>query len=128
MAVSPQCLTLSAWPTAMSFRLFAALIKRCLYLVHPSFHFLCSCTLFLVYFKLLGDIFNLPMTNQTQIAVKLPVLGHVIDQPLQDFSSVSLHAFLFRCFPAASPLTPTHTVPPVFPLEGVSLLSDSGAS
>ena len=62
MAVGPQCLTLDGWPAAMSFRLFvetAALITWSLYLAHPSFHFLCSCTpFFMVYFQPLGDIFK----------------------------------------------------------------------
>lgn len=97
MAVSPQCLTASNWPTAMSYRRFVkmvTLITWFIYLIHSSFHFLCTCT----HLVLLGYIFI-----QRPNKHKLPLLLHVIDQTVPLFFCFPFSLSL--SFPVVSPLS-----------------------
>lgn len=126
MAFGPQCLTFSAWPFAMPFRLFVetvALITCSLYRAHPSFPFSLFIDSLLVYFNILGDIFHQPTTKQTQMSVSVPILERVSDPPRA-----------FFCFTASlpcycvSPLGRNTCFPSAFPPKGLCLLSNPGGS
>lgn len=134
MAVSPQCLTLDGWPAAMSFRLFvetAALITWSLYLAHPSFLFLCSCTPFFLLFQAIRRHFQIA-SNQTETKCCITASAWACNR--QDSPRLFFCPFIPACLSLSlcsqwlHLSAPTHAVPAAFPLEGVSLLSDPGAS
>lgn len=102
-----------------------ALITWFLYLIHSSFHFLCTCTRFGLFHVI--RIHFLPSKDQTNINCCITATSFACNRP--DCSSVFLLPFLSDLVSQWLPLlAPTHAVAPVFPLEVVSLLFDPGAS
>lgn len=115
MAVSPQCFTLSAWPTVMSFYLLVetTLITWSLYL---SIFFVCA--LFFGLFQAIRRHFQ-PANDQTDTNCCITANAWAFNRPdpSTPFFCFPAYLSLSLCFPVASLLSPNTCYPPVFLLR-----------